>query len=225
MTGEAPATGEARLVLVRHGETSGQSSIRLYGRTDLALSDLGRRQMRRVGEALEGSRFARVLTTPLDRARESTAIILGAGELTPEVVPGWTEIDFGAWEGWTWDEVRDRDPDGLARYTRSGTGPFTFPDGDSRHGFEDRVRAAADAWLHPDDPPTLVVAHKGVIKVILGHLLGLEPPERRALPVHLGSIHRITVRDGKFDALELNRVDHLGDDHVPDAAPGGAAPG
>jgi len=214
---------ESRLVLVRHGETSGQSSIRLYGRTDLALSDLGRRQMEHVGRALAGSSFARVLTTPLARARESTAIVLGTADLTPEVVPGWTEIDFGAWEGWTWDEVRERDPDGHARYARSGTGPFTFPHGDSRHGFEDRVRAAAAAWLHPHDPPTLVVAHKGVIKVILGELLGLAGPERRALAVHLGSIHRIAVRDGRFEAIALNQVDHLGEDHVPDAPPGTTA--
>ena len=64
-----------RLVLVRHGETVGHSSIRYYGRTDVALSDLGRRQMRAAREWLAArdgaSGFAPVFTSPLVRATEA----------------------------------------------------------------------------------------------------------------------------------------------------------
>ena len=55
------------LILVRHGETTGNSAVRLYGRTDIALSDLGRRQMSRVREALDSEAFDTVITSPLRR--------------------------------------------------------------------------------------------------------------------------------------------------------------
>ena len=56
-----------RLVLVRHGETAGQSSIRYYGATDLALSESGCRQMERVRAALAGEEFDAVYTSELQR--------------------------------------------------------------------------------------------------------------------------------------------------------------
>jgi probable phosphoglycerate mutase len=180
--------------------------------------------MVRVAGALVSVSFVRVLTTPLVRARESAALILGERGLEAEVVPGWSEIDFGQWEGWTWDEVRVRDPEGHRRWEASGAGDFTFPGGESRAGFDARIAAAARAWLGPEDPPTLVVAHKGVIKGVLGHLLGLGPDQRRRMEVHLGSIHRIGVGEGGFVALGLNEVHHLGSDHLPDAPPTPGAP-
>ena len=64
----------SRFILVRHGETEGESSIRYHGRTDVALSELGRDQMRRVRRAIEtshgGANFARVFSSPLVRASE-----------------------------------------------------------------------------------------------------------------------------------------------------------
>ena len=65
----------AELWLVRHGETVGGSSTRLYGSTDLALSDVGRRQMECVRAAVADVVFDRVITSPLQRSREAAAIV------------------------------------------------------------------------------------------------------------------------------------------------------
>ena len=59
-----------RIVLVRHGETVGQSSIRYYGATAVALSARGREQVREAALALPGAAFDLVLTSPLSRAWE-----------------------------------------------------------------------------------------------------------------------------------------------------------
>ncbi|MGH7863814.1 MAG: histidine phosphatase family protein, partial [Candidatus Binataceae bacterium] len=93
----------SKLVLVRHGETVGESSIRYHGRTDVPLSDLGRRQMRAVRAALAGvsapSGYARVFTTPLSRARESAQIVAGHDRVV--AIEQFREVDFGLFEGLT----------------------------------------------------------------------------------------------------------------------------
>jgi broad specificity phosphatase PhoE len=88
----------ARLILVRHGETEGESSIRYHGRTDVPLSELGRAQMRLAGRALEtrygGVSFAGVFSSPLVRASEGARIV--AGDWAPLVtIDEFAEVHFG----------------------------------------------------------------------------------------------------------------------------------
>ena len=64
-----------RLILVRHGETAGQSSIRYYGATDVPLSDLGRTQAREARNRIPGETFDAVWASSLSRAWESAQII------------------------------------------------------------------------------------------------------------------------------------------------------
>ena len=182
------------LIMLRHGETVGQSSIRLYGATDIHLSPIGEAQLERAAAALRPHRFARVLTSPLQRARRSAEIVLAAQhEPAPlEIVPDFREIDFGAWEGWTYAEAEARDPDGYRRWHSEGT-DFTYPGGESRSAFHARVHAATHALLNePSTPgPILGVLHKGVIKAMLAALTGQPPAEVAQLPIALGSLHRL----------------------------------
>src|SRR5712692_2977005 len=98
------------LILVRHGETEGQSSVRYYGRTDVVLSELGRAQMRAVRVALNRAhgapRFARVFSSPLRRALEGARLI--AGDRPIVTIDEFIEVDFGLFESLTAEEIRDR---------------------------------------------------------------------------------------------------------------------
>jgi broad specificity phosphatase PhoE len=179
---------------VRHGETVGASSIRLWGSTDVALSELGREQIRSVRELLRGQRFDRVFTSPLSRARESADILAGAGAATV-VVDDFREIDFGEWEGLTAPEIAERDPEGHAAWQRGGA-DFQFPNGDCRRHFKDRVCLAFQRSFADAAGCCLVVAHTGVIRTLIAHLLGLDASEERALVIGLGSIYRLERRDG-----------------------------
>ena len=112
----------ARLILVRHGETEGESSIRYHGRTDVALSELGRAQMRLTGRAIEtrhgAKHFARVFSSPLVRASEGARIV--AGDSAPHVtIDEFAEVHFGLFEGLTADEIRAR----YRRIRRPGVPP------------------------------------------------------------------------------------------------------
>jgi broad specificity phosphatase PhoE len=200
----------ARLILVRHGETEGESSIRYHGRTDVPLSELGRAQMRLAGRALEtlygGVSFAGVFSSPLVRASEGARIV--AGDWAPLVtIDEFAEVHFGLFEGLTADEIRERYPDEFARWNADRLAPgYTYPAGESRAGFTDRVERGLERMLAlwtPPDNDALLVAHRGVIRTIVRKLTHHEPI------VELGSIHILRF-DGGWHAEALDQIDHLG---------------
>lgn len=198
------------IILVRHGETRGQSSIRLNGITDVHLSDLGQEQMRRAARSVSGT-FDRTVASPLIRSQQSLSIL---SDQQPEIVDGLREIDFGRWEALTWAQAREQDPEIFAE-CGLGRREFQFPGGESRIGFYDRVAGAARATFGQGRGRTLAVLHKGVIKICLATLCGLDWDQFRALPCDLGSIHRLEWHNG-WQLVESNRVDHLGDAWLED---------
>lgn len=198
-----------RITLVRHGETTGQSSIRYYGATDVPLSALGEEQMRRAGAALAHERFDALLCSRLRRSRCGAALV-ARQRLEAQPLAAFDEVHFGVWEGWTREEIAARDAE---RYRRWQEQPedFVYPGGECRRAFQERVAAGLGMLLA--DPPgahLLVVVHRGVIAVLLAELLALSSAARRRLAVDLGSIHVVARRDGTWQAEVLNRVDHLG---------------
>jgi broad specificity phosphatase PhoE len=213
----------ARLVLVRHGETVGHSSIRYYGRTDVALSDLGRRQMRAVREWLamrEGAvRFARVFTSPLVRAAEAARIIAGRDAAAIELEE-FVEVDFGLFEGLTAEEIAAHYPEEYRRWNANRLAPdFAYPEGESRAAFLARVARGTERMLAQwqefdaagDPGHALLVAHRGVIRAVVQQMTGnLEPY------IDLGSIHIVEqmpgnrdLRKSRWRAVALDITEHL----------------
>jgi broad specificity phosphatase PhoE len=197
-----------RLILVRHGETEGESSVRYHGRNDVPLSALGRVQMARVRDALGGPRFDAVYASTLSRSVEAASIIAGAAPAVTRVA-GFDEIDFGEWEGLTAEEIQRRDPHTYARWigTRSD---FQYPGGESISGFRARViEALHEVLAHAPHGHLLFAVHKGIIHSVLIELLHLDEAQRRRLSVPLASIHVIDRVNGHWQAEILDRTDHL----------------
>jgi broad specificity phosphatase PhoE len=201
----------ARLVIVRHGETEGESSIRYHGRTDVALSELGRAQMRLAGRAIETrhgvKNLACVFSSPLVRASEGARIV--AGDSAPLItIDEFAEVHFGLFEGLTAGEIRERYPDEFARWNADRLAPtYTYPEGESRTDFTNRVERGVDRMLTlwtPRDHHALLVAHRGVIRAIVRKLTRREPI------VELGSIHILRF-DDIWHAEMIDLVDHLSD--------------
>jgi len=217
-----------RLVLVRHGETVGHSSIRYYGRTDVALSDLGRRQMRAAREWLAArdgaSGFAPVFTSPLVRATEAARIIAGR-DAAAIAIEEFAEVDFGLFEGLTAEEIAARYPEEFRRWNVNRLAPdFVYPEGESRAAFVARVaRGTAQMlalWqaLWRDaraggraGSNARVVAHRGVIRAVVRQLTGVLEPY-----IDLGSIHIVEQEPGGADLrfarwrlVALDLTEHL----------------
>jgi len=101
-------SGRARIVVVRHGETEWSLSGRHTSRTDLPLTERGRRRAEELAAALGGP-FALVLCSPLRRARETCEIAGFAGQA--EIDDDLHEWDYGQYEGLTTPEIRADNPD------------------------------------------------------------------------------------------------------------------
>ena len=165
-----------RLILVRHGETEGQSSIRYHGATDVPLSDLGREQVRRARERLAGEVFEVVYASSLSRASESARIL--APDHPIRVEADFREVDFGRWEGLTREELAVRDPELFGVWQRD-LARFDYPGGERRADFRARIARGLDRLRESGASSALVVAHKGVVRTLLELVSGekLASPE------------------------------------------------
>lgn len=159
------------LLFIRHGETDWNRELRLQGQRDTPLNALGRAQAARNGRAIAGILRVgewRHLASPLRRASQSMEIVLaaagraGAPFATDERL---MEVAYGDWEGLTLPEVAVSDPAG-ARRREEEKWDFQPPNGESYAMLSTRV----GDWLGGLEGPTLVVAHGGILRVLL-HLL------------------------------------------------------
>jgi probable phosphoglycerate mutase len=163
-----PEHRDARLpeiVLVRHGETEWSRDGRHTGRTDVPLTEPGRREAEALGGALGAWRFGLVLASPLIRASE-TCRLAGLGEVA---IPSddLLEWDYGAYEGRRTKEIREERPDWTL--WRDGV-----PSGETAAD----VGARADrvvARLREAGGDAAVFAHGHVLRVLAARWLGLEP--------------------------------------------------
>ncbi len=165
MTGPAPEPALTRLVLARHGETAWSKAGRHTGRTDVPLTPTGRVQARRLGTALAGRSFSRVVSSPLARAT-ATARLAGFAdrmELDPEL----QEWDYGVYEGRRRIDI-ERDDPGWTIWTRP------IPDGESLAALGARADRVI-ARLLPFGGDVLVFAHGHVLRVLAARWMEAPP--------------------------------------------------
>ena len=177
-----------RILLARHGETEWNRLGRWQGHADPPLNETGRRQAEALAAQLEGDGIVAVYSSDLRRAGETARIV--ADRLGLEVTErrALREIDVGSWSGLTRDEVRERFPDGFARWLAGEIGH----DGETREALTRRVVAAVEAIAH-DHPgeSVLVVTHGGSIRAVRRHAAG-EPGD----PLSNGATIELGLLDG-----------------------------
>lgn len=185
----------SRVVLIRHGDTVGESRIRFHGATDVALSSDGRAQAAAARLLVPGVRWDRIVSSTLIRAWQSALIVARGRPITLE--HDFREIDFGRWEGLTREEIAARDPILYEDWQNAGSA-FDFPQGERRSDFRARVeRGLERLMIRGDTESAIVVAHKGVVRTIAEALTGdtLEPDHPP-----LGGVVRVTrAADGRFE--------------------------
>ena len=152
------------VVLVRHGETEWSRSGRHTGRTEVGLTEHGRKQAGAVGAALRDRHFALVLTSPLGRALE-TCRLAGFGDRAVQR-DDLMEWDYGAYEGQTTAEVREEQP-GWTLW-RDGV-----PEGETVEQVGERVDRVLDD-LRPLDGDALLFAHGHVLRILAACWLELD---------------------------------------------------
>lgn len=153
-----------RLVIVRHGATEWSESGQHTSRTDLPLLESGRAQAVAVGDKLAEFDFSLVLCSPLQRARE-TCRLAGFGS-SAEIVDGLREWDYGAYEGLTTPQIRERDPDWVL--WRDGC-----PDGETPEQIGARVDSVLERVAGAAGD-AVAFAHGHVLRVLTARWLEME---------------------------------------------------
>jgi probable phosphoglycerate mutase len=160
----------AELLLARHGETEWSATGQHTGRTDLPLTEDGRRRARSLAERLRGRSFARVLTSPLRRAVE-TCGLAGLAD-SAQIRDDLREWDYGDYEGMTTVEIRRRRP-----------GWSLWLDGCPSGETAAEVGARADRVVEEVrevDGDSIAFGHGHMLRVLAARWLDL-PPEDGAL--------------------------------------------
>jgi alpha-ribazole phosphatase len=209
----AHAGGGTRLVLIRHAQPAEEVRGRCYGSLDVSLSAKGQQLAQQLGQAFSTSQLAAIYTSPRLRAVETAAALAAPHALAPIPVDALREIDFGDFEGRSYDEIAELYPDLFNQWMERPT-LVQFPGGESFAALRDRVLAASEAIRTRHAGQTAaIVAHGGVLRAILADCLTM-PAE---------AIFRLDQEYGAIDVVEWI-------DDVPivrlvnGAAPAGIAP-
>lgn len=162
-----------RLVLVRHGEVTEDVRGRCYGHLEVGLSKLGRSQIQsRIG-LLRHLVPAALYTSSSRRALESAAEAAKDLQLVPRAVSALREINFGALEGLSYEEIESRYPHEFEQWMECPT-EVKFPGGESFMEMKDRALGFLSVLLGRHTGETvLVISHAGVNRAILADALGL----------------------------------------------------
>ncbi|HEY5153613.1 MAG TPA: histidine phosphatase family protein [Acidimicrobiales bacterium] len=171
--------GNHDLWVLRHGATEWSQNGRHTGRTDVALTDRGRRQAEGLARVLDGRPFARVLVSPLTRARETCALA-GYGDQA-EVDEDLREWDYGDYEGITTEEIRRSQP-GWTVWSAPCPGGETITQVAAR---ADRVIARARAA----GGDVALFAHGHILRMVTARWCRLEPVEGRCFPLDTGTVN------------------------------------
>ena len=176
------------VVLLRHGRTQANASGTLAGRSaGVGLDEVGQRQAAAAAERLAGAPIRAVVSSPLQRCRQTAAVVAGRHDgLAPVTHAGLVECGYGDWTGRPLKELA-KDP--LWRVVQEQPSAVRFPGGESMIEMAARAQQAIrdlDVSLaadHGPDAAWVAVSHGDVIKAILAEALGM----------HLDSFQRILV--------------------------------
>jgi probable phosphoglycerate mutase len=172
----------ARSVLVwRHGQTAWNAKRRFQGQLDIPLDDVGREQAARAAALLASFSPSAILCSDLIRARETARPLADLTGLPVATDPRLREIDVGAWQGLTFEEVSERYPAEAADWRDGGEG--------RRGGGETLVEVGArgvaavgEALVSiPDGGTLVVVTHGAAGRAIVASMIGLPTPNWRSL--------------------------------------------
>ena len=199
-----------KIILVRHGHVEGISPERFRGRADLALTGEGRRQAGATAQRIHKSWAPiAVYTSPLSRARATAEAIGKAANLSPSSVDGLLDIDYGAWQGLTPDQVRAQWPELLDTWYRAPDWA-AFPGGETLQEVLTRAVSALRQVIqrHPGDTVVLV-GHDSVNRVILLHALQLPLSRYWQLQQRPCAINELDFAKNGFVVQTLNETQHL----------------
>jgi broad specificity phosphatase PhoE len=189
------------LLLARHGQSDWNATHRWQGHADRPLTEKGLQEARALAARLTHIELDAVYSSDLRRAADTAAAVAAARGLEPIRLSALREVDVGSWSGLTRDDVKERFPQGYARWLGG------FPGWDDGESYEDMNARVLGATLEiaraHEGGRALVVAHGGPIRAIHAAALGLEVHAyRRIRPVEPNArLSAVCYAEGRLTEL------------------------
>jgi len=208
-----PAQGEPTVtVLLRHGQTPMSVQKRYAGRSDVPLTDLGVQQAAAAAKRLASAGLDVIVTSPLERAVRTAEEVAAASGAPVVADEGFRETDFGAWEGRTFAEVRERWPAEMTAWLADPA--VAPPGGESFAEVSERVTAALNRVLAARERQAiLIVSHVTPIKMLVAAALLAPPAALYRMHLDVAALSRIDwYADGPAVLRSFNDTSHLADE-------------
>ena len=173
-----PSDENMKLWLIRHGETEWSLSGAHTSRTDIPLTERGKERATKISDYLAQRKFDLVLTSPLQRARE-TCRIAGYADVA-QIEENLREWDYGTFEGRTTADIRKDQPDW-------SIWDSPVPEGEPVEHVAARAQKVIDRALQAGGDVALF-AHAHILRILAATWLGLEPRGGRLFALGTGSV-------------------------------------
>jgi len=207
-----------KLILIRHGESDGNAQRKFSGFQDVDLTEKGIWQAKRLARRLERVQVNAVYCSDLKRARHTAEIIFGDRGKDIVTNPKFREINFGAWEGYTFEEVKSKFGygDEFNHLMENIKPEAAIPQGESLVDLNDRVMAELNNLLkkhekNDKDKTIALVCHGGTIRVILSNALNIGLKNMWNIEQYSTALNIINYYDHKAFVALINDTSHLKD--------------
>ncbi len=181
-----------KLIFVRHPETDWNKQRRYLGRTDIGLNQRGLKQAELISDYLRNKNISAVYSSNLKRAYQTACIIAKQNSLEVKKDERFNEVDFGKWEGMTFEQLQKKYPK-LAQEYLSDPLNVKIPGGESLLKFRKRVNEALKKILAKEKGTVVIVSHAGVNRIIICNLLKLSLSYFWQIKQDIGAINIIEI--------------------------------
>jgi broad specificity phosphatase PhoE len=176
------------VLFIRHAETDMAGTF--CGHSNPPINARGLQQIQALLSALNGEEIEYIFTSDLERAASTARMLADAYGVPCIQKPNLREINFGTWEGLTWQQIQEQDEAYARRWTETYPN-LPAPGGETFADFQTRVIAEITEIFNSDDQQqAAVVTHGGVMRVVLQAMCGLAENEAWELTKHYCSFFR-----------------------------------
>ena len=187
-----------RLFLIRHGDTIDEETKRVFkGTSDIPLSDKGRARLQKASQFLTHFNFDHIYTSALSRCIESGNIIAAQHNMKTEIADAFNEINFGIWEGRSFEEIDEENPTEFRRWVKDPD-IHTPPQGEPLVNAQLRSVGIFKEMINRHRGQNIaIVTHAGILRLIFASILGMK----------ISAIFRIAQDYGCINIIDIYRDD------------------
>lgn len=199
------------LLLVRHGQTGWNLKQRFQGQSGIPLNAAGRKQAQALAKRLAAESFDAVYSSSLQRAAETANIILRMSDRSPglHLDPRLREVNFGDWEGLTYDEIKAKHPKALAAW-EADIFKNAPPHGETLEELAVRIQSAlGELRAKHEGQKIMIVAHGGALQTLICLALKLPPTMYWQFHLSTASISELAFYPAGAILNLLNDTSHL----------------